>query len=105
MCCGQSARDLCWLSRVHSPCRVDYWRDDPLLRRERPLLLALLDHHQRPLHRILVRLPSPLNSSILYGVISLLFLVLLFVAVALKSKSVDSERLLQLAEELDCFLC
>ena len=31
--------------------------------------------------------------------------LLLFTAVALKSRSIDHERLLQLAEDLDCALC
>lgn len=105
MCCGQSARDLCRLLLLHSRCRVDHGRDGSLLRRERPLLLALLDHHQHSLHRIRVSFVFPLNRSIAYGVIGLLFLLLLFTAVALKSRSIDHERLLQLAEDLDCALC
>ncbi|KAK8792591.1 hypothetical protein WA588_005739 [Blastocystis sp. NMH] len=105
VCCGQSARDLCRLLPLHSRCRVDHGRDGSLLHRERPLLLALLDHHQHSLHRIRVSFVLPLNRSIAYGVIGLLFLLLLFTAVALKSRSIDHERLLQLAEDLDCVLC
>ena len=63
VCCGQSARDLCRFSRFLLRARVDRWWDGSLLRCQRSLLLALLHHHKRPLHRILVLLPVPLNPA------------------------------------------
>lgn len=63
VCCGQSARDLCRFSRFLSLARVDRWWNGSLLRYQRPLLLALLDHHKCPLHRILVLLPILLNPA------------------------------------------